>query len=289
MISELNENKLFKTKIHFKIILEEGFRIIEENKSEFNIYHSLFRRYIYGFESLSLLLNDFNADKKFREQSISIILRAGLLDYLTTLYLATFQAEKKLDPNLTVNYENEVDKIMCEQIRRIFNVSEYDKKFSFRNHQEFCETVDIFYEKFSNLFDKTKPINYNKPASSLRFKSQDDIKSTVIRNRLDSVADRLENIRYGDVFYLYDVYSKYDHFGMTSMIFEHMDVDLVCGNILGAIFHISEGIDFCKDLLVEEANCKSNFEKIYTEICLLRGTIHTKTLWLSPEYKASHQ
>jgi hypothetical protein len=284
VISQINLDKLFQTKLHFKIILDEGFRIIDENKNEFHIYHSLFKRYIYCFESVNVLLSDFNIEKRYRELPISIVLRASLLDYLTTLFLGTYQAEKKFNPDSN-EYKIVVDKLVSEQIRRIISVAENDKKTHFYNHTDHCQTVDLLKEKFSHLFDLSVPIYYNKPGKSLIYKQFDDIKSTTIRKRLDSVSNQLENIRYEDVFYLYDLFSKYDHFGTASMFLEYVDIDSVSNNILGAIFYISEGLGFCIDLMKEEVNCKSNFDKINHEIALLRGTIYSKTFWLSEDYK----
>jgi len=289
MISELNKNKFFKTKIHLKVILEEGFKIIDENKHTFNIYHSLFKRYIYSFESLSILLHDYSHKKRYREHPISIVLRAGLLDYLIILYLASFQAEKKLDSNLELKYNEEIDKLVSEQIRRIINVDKIDKTNHFYNHSEHCQLVDILKKEYQHLFDSNSPIDYNKPGKSLRYQYKDDIKSTTIRKRLDKVSHRLQNIHYEDVFYLYDLYSKYDHFGTASMLLEHTDIDIVSSNILGSIFHICEGIGFSIDLMKEESNCKSDFKKIQNELALLRGIIHSKTLYLSPEYINKNQ
>ncbi len=271
-----NEDKLLKTKEHLEILLDEGFKIVNENRFEFNLYHSLFRRNIYGLESINLLLNDFNSNKKFREHSISILLRASLLDYLTTIYLLTFQLEKKHDSSLSKAYENEVNKLMSEQIRRSLMLSDYERKISFLDDTEYCKTIDIYREKFGNLFDSTKPIDYKKPSNSLKYKAQDDLKSQVIKKRLDSFSNKMEGIHYDDVFYLYNIYSKYDHFGTTSMLFENMNFDLVLNNFLASIFHISEGIGFCIDLMIDETNCKSNFEKINSEIGLIRGIIHSK-------------
>lgn len=102
MLSELYEDKLFQTKIHFKIILEEGFRIIKENENKFNAYCSLFKRYVYCLDTINLLISDFNFELKHRELSIAIVLRASLLDYLTTLHLRTYYAEKKLGKKFEV-------------------------------------------------------------------------------------------------------------------------------------------------------------------------------------------
>lgn len=289
MISQVNIDKIFQTKLKFKIIVDEGFRIINENQNVFNIYHSLFKRYIYGFESINILLQDFDAEKRHRELALSIVLRASLLDYLTTLYLSTYQAEKKANPKLSKEYNEIVDKLVSEQIRRIISIAENDKKTKFYNHNDHIEAVDFLKDKFSHLFDHEIPIDYNKPSKSLIYKAQDDIKTATMRKRLDELSNQLVNIHYEDVFYLYDLYSKYDHFGTASMFFEYMEIDLVCSNILASIFHISEGIGFCIDLMVEEVDCKSDFEKINYEISLLRGTIQSKTFWLSEDYKNSNK
>lgn len=240
-------------------------------------------------ESLNILLKDFDEEKRYREFAIPIVLRASLLDYLTILYLATFQSEKKINPALSINYEIEIDKLISEQIRRLISIAENDKQTSFYKHSDLYEAVDLFREKFYHLFDPNIPIDYNKPEKSLRYKSQDDIKSTTIRKRLDFVASGLIDIHYQDVFYLYDLYSKYDHFGTASMLLEYMDIDTTSSNILSAIFHIAEGIGFCTDLMKDETACNSNFDKLDYEISLLRGTVNTKTLHLSPEYKQRHQ
>lgn len=45
------------------------------------------------------------------------------------------------------------------------------------------------------------------------------------------------------------------------MFLENMEINKICDNILWSIFHITDGIGFCVDLLKDEVNCKSNFEK----------------------------
>lgn len=290
MLSELYENKLFQTRIHFKTILEEGLRIVKENNKELNVYHSLFRRYIYCLDTINLLITDFDKDTKYREHSIAIVLRASLLDYLTTLYLRTFHAEKKAGvKSLKSSYDEEFDKLLSEQIRRILTVSPKDKNTSAYNHESFCKSVDTMYSNFRTLFDDSKPIDYEKPANSLKYKRQDDISSNEIRKRLDNFSKNLKGIDYLHVFSLYDIYSKYDHFGVMSMLLEHMDINEVSDNMLWSVFHITDGISFCVDLLKDEVGCESDFDKMLKEIDYLRGVIYTKTYWLSDEYKDKHR
>jgi len=290
MLSELNENKLIKTKLHFKIILENGFNIIKENSSEIDVYHSLFKRFINCIDSINLLIVGFDNQTKHRNQSIAIILRASLLDYLTTLYLRTFQAEKKAGiKSQKTTYDTEVDKLLSEQIRRVLSISEKDKKTSAYNHERFCKSVDNFHHNFKPLFDNSKPIDYNKPANSLKFKQKDDISSWIIRERLDSFSNNLKGIDYLHVFNLYNTYSKFDHFGLASILFEHMDINEICDNMFWSIFHITDGISFCVDLLKDETGCQSNFDRMLKEIDYLRGTIYTKHLILSKEFKEKNK
>lgn len=291
MLSELYEDKLFQTRIHFKTILEEGFRIIKENDNTFNVYCSLFKRYIYCLDTINLLIADFNFELKHREQSIAIVLRASLLDYLTTLYLRTYYAEKKAEvKSLKSTYDVELDKLLSDQLKRILTVSKKNKQTSAYNHESFCKTVDNIYNNFKSLFDESIPIDYENPSKSLKYSSRnDEITNSEIRVRLDNFSKNLKGIDYLHVFSLYDIYSKYDHFGVMSMLLENMDINEVCENMLWSIFHITDGISFCVDLLRDEVGCKSDFEKMLNEIDYLRGVIYTRTFWLSKEYKEKNQ
>ncbi|NER17538.1 hypothetical protein [Spongiivirga citrea] len=287
MISELNENKIIQIRVHLKIILEEGFKIIEENNDKFNVYQSLYKRYIYCFDSLSLLLKEFGDDKIYRTNSIAIILRASLLDYLTTIYLRTFQLEMKA--GLKSNYTEELKKLLSEQIRRFLIVREADRKTPRYDHESFCSMVNKIYLEFDFLFDKSVPLDYNKPIKSLKYSRQDDISSQTIRKRLDSFSENLKNIDYHHVFELYDIFSKYDHFGIISMFLEELEINEVCDYIFWSIFHIVDGITFCEELLKDEVNSKSNFEKIGYELSSLKGTIYTESLYLSEQYKSENK
>ena len=151
-LSEINENKIIRIRVHFKVILKEGFNLINENDDKFDIYQSLFKRYIYCFESINLFLQDFNVTKIHRAQSIGIILRASLLDYLTTLYIRTFQAEKKIGSEKEkIAYQNVINKLQSEQIRRFLTISESDKKLPTYNRNRFSKTVDSYHKIFHFL------------------------------------------------------------------------------------------------------------------------------------------
>jgi len=287
MLSELNENKLIQIRVHLKVILEEGHKLIGENSDRFNVYQSLYKRYIYCFDSLYILLNGFGNEKIYRANSIAIILRASLLDYLTTIYLRTYQLEKKA--GLKSSYKEEFQKLLSEQVRRMLIVTEADKKTSIYNHDDFCKSVDRIYLHFDFLFDKSKPLDYNKPIKSLKYNRQDDINPQTIRKRLDHFSHNLKKIDYQHVFSLYDIFSKYDHFGVMSMLLEEMEINEVCENIFWSIFHIVDGVTFCERLLKDEVKSKSNFKKIGTELSCLKGTIYTETLYLSEKYKNEHK
>ena len=286
MLSELNQNKLIRLRDHFDTILMEGFQLIEENNDKFDIYQSLFKRYIYCFESVNTLLKNFGPNKKHRAHSIAIVLRASLLDYLTTIYLRTYLAEKIAGiEGASDRYNEQIEKLTSEQIRRFLSVSSKDKKTELYNHEKFCNLTDSLYQNFKYLFDDTKPINYDHPSKSLKYKRDDDIKSYVIRDRLDNYSKNLEKINYLEVFSLYDLFSKYDHFGVASMTLEYIETDEICENIFWSLFHLSDGLSFCVDLLKTETGSHSDFNKMFHEIDCLRGTVYTEALELSDSYK----
>lgn len=290
MLSELNENKIIQIKVHFKVILEEGFKIVKDNSDKFNVYQSLFKRYVYCFESLNTLLTDFDNNKIYRAHTIAIILRASLLDYLTTLYLRTFHIEKKAGvKSMKSSYDEEFEKLLSEQLRRILTVQNKDKNSPRYDHEKFCKFMDNIYLNFKKLFDDSKPLDYDKPVNSLRYKMKDDISPGVIRTRLDNFSQNLKGIDYLHVFSLYDIYSKYDHFGVASMMLEEMEINEMCENMFWSIFHLVDGITFCEQLLKEEVKSKSNFKKFGHELSCLKGTIFTKSLYLSKDYKKKNK
>ncbi|WP_031425415.1 hypothetical protein [Flavimarina sp. Hel_I_48] len=290
MLTELNENKLIQIRIHLKNIIKEGSQLIEENSSHFNIYQSLFRRYIYAFESLIILTKDFDHTKTHRAQSIAVILRANLLDTLIIIYLKTFQFEKERGADIEkVKYQNEIDKLYSEQIRRFITISEPDKKIPTYNHKKFCEMVDKIRKTFDYLFNDEIDIDYNKPSKSMKFKSSDDITNKIIRKRLDNYSAQLKDYNYLQIFSLYDIYSKYDHFGVASMTLEYNTTNEICDHMFWSIFHITDGITFCIDLLNSEVSSESDFKNIHYELSCLRGVVYTEHLYLSPKYKEDNK
>ncbi len=164
-------------------------------------------------------------------------------------------------------------------------ISESDKKSPTYNRNKFSKKVDSYRKIFHHLFDHTKLIDYNKPSKSLIYNASDDIKPSVILKRLDGFSKDSMKLNYKEVYGLYDVYSKYDHFGIASMTLEHLTINEICENMFWSIFHITDAISFCVDLLKDETGSKSNFETMFKEIDYLRGTIFTKTLYLSESYK----
>lgn len=116
----------------------------------------------------------------------------------------------------------------------------------------------------------------------------DDIKPKTILKRLNSYTKETIKLNYKEVYDLYDIYSKYDHFGIASMALEHLTINEVCQNMFWSIFHLTDGISFCADLLKQETASKSNFDKIFKEIDVLRGTIYTERLYLIESYKKEH-
>ncbi|WP_282043412.1 hypothetical protein [Winogradskyella flava] len=286
MISETNENKLFKLHQHFDVILEDGLEIIKKKHDSFNVYENLFNRFISCFDSIQKLISGLDDKNLHRAYPIAIILRASLLDYLTILYLRTYFLEAQAGiKGAKTSYKIEYDKLLSEQLRRL--IMSYGKEknhpaFEIKKYQKFIDTI---YEHYTEFFNPDIPIDYSNPVKSMKYGRKDEITTTVIRKRLDHFAPNMTRIDYLTVFTLYDIYSKHDHFGMASILFSKSNINDVLDYIFRSIFNISDGLGVCIDFLNEELESKEDFSKIDNEIPYLRGTLHTKKLYLSDEYK----
>jgi hypothetical protein len=290
MISELNKNKIIRIRHHLEIIYKEGLSIIENNRENLSVYESFFERYIFSFESIYTLLKGFSVDKKFRSYSMALILRACLLDSLIILYLKTFYVEKKAGIITEEgNYKEEYEKLLSEQLRRLLNSINKERKNSKEQTENYKNLIDKIYSNFIYLFDKGKKLDYNKPEKALKYNGSHDIKPEVIKKRLDKFKNNLKGIDYEEASNLYNLFSKQDHFGIISILLSKQEINEISEDIIISLFHITDGFSFCLDFLYEEGKNKFEYKNIENEISYLRGTISTKHLRVSEKYEDEYK
>lgn len=290
-LNDLNHNKVIRLRALLNDIVKDGFSIINKFNGKTKhisviTYLSYFQRFIYCFESVQILLKDFEKNKAFHEYSIAILLRASLLDLLTILYLKSYYLELdeesiKVEPN----YNSEFGKLLSSQIRRSFNVKKHTEDFK---PEIFNSFVDRIRENYSYLFRNDISIDYNRPSKSLIYSNHDDeISLQKIEKRLNSVANQ-SNKDHINIFYFYDLYSKYDHFGIIGINLMKMEINDIFQNILKSLYYIVEGVSYCMEFMRNEENIENEYENIRNQCGALRGTVITKYLYLSDEYKTEN-
>lgn len=291
-LTELYENKLFMIRELLPEIVETGLKVCDKyfrrNKHiVLNVYASYFQRFIYSLDSVDTLLQEIEINKPFRCDSITLILRASLLDFLTILYLKSYYEEINTDANKNEqNYDSEFRKLLSSQIRRSLMISHIDKESKNYNQDSFKDYVDIVFKNCNYLFKPGATIDYNNPAASLiDSKPSDDIKTINIRKRLQILEKQGRVTNHIHIYSLYDLFSKHDHFGMISILYQWMDLSEKLENIFWSFYYIVDGISFSMEHLRQDEDIENEYKLIREQCGHLKGVVFTKSLFLSDEYK----
>lgn len=243
-LSELNRQKRDFICKSLESASRIGFEIIEkvENKT-FNvdvlIYRDLFERFIFCFNSVRLLFKDYNEITFSNDFAITILLRTSLVDFLNVVYLKLHYQEYETEKNSNQNYKTELGKILCSHIRRTLDRS--NKEYSSGNfsEQNYTKTTLALYKDFNFLFETNKEFNIKDPCSTLIYKNE--ISNKTIINKIKSQEDiRIRN--YGRAIGLFELYSKYEHYGILSRRFQRVDINERFRNIIDSLDLLSVGI-----------------------------------------------
>lgn len=282
-LSSINTKKLTRIIDHLDNIFPTGFNVLNKfygksNHITTNVYASYFQRFNSCFESTSILLKEFSQNKFHLEYPISILLRASLLDCLTLLYLRSYYEEINSESNKThPNFDSEFGKLLSSQLRRILSLSKQDKESTRFNAESFKKTVDIMMASYSYLFNDPENVDYNNPTKSLIYGDykKHEIKNSKIRRRLDEVYKDSPQTHL-HIFYLYDIYSKHDHFGLMSIALLKMDINEVFENFTWALYYIIDGYYYSLEFLRQEEEIEMEYKSLRLNCGLLGGTIRSK-------------
>ncbi len=247
-----NLNKLSSIIQLLNQIVKDGFVLIDAYKYKFDEvlkvpYAQYTLRSIYCFESIKCLLDGLLLKKYYREFSISILLRSGLLDYLTILYLQSFYTQIKKDQSiLESNYYSKLEILLTDQIFRML-------KYTMSNKAElpdelYKKCIDTIYE--DNYFLFAKKVNYNNPIESLKHKKGFNTNPKMLE-QLKKCEKELGRA-YISVYNLYDEYSKYDHFGLHGVKYQRLNINTLFGNILKSLFFTSDGLKIALSFINEQ-------------------------------------
>ncbi len=290
-LNELNSNKIIRIRVILGEIVKYGFSIFNQfngKRKHIHVvtYGNYFLRFIYCFEAVKTLLKDFDKNKAYHEYSIALILRASLLDTLTILYLKSYYLELQSTPDSSApNYNTEFGKLLSDQIKRIFKVDRNDENFK---PEVFRELVDKVKSNYNYLFKEDIPIDYNAPEKCLIFgDGGNDITRKKIEERLNSAKNVESNFKH--IFNLYDLYSKYDHFGVVGTTLMRLDINEIFQNILNSLYYLVEGISVSLEFMRYDKNIQNDYDNLREQLGYLGGAVRTNYMYLSDTYKKDNQ
>lgn len=241
-LTDLNKKKIDLVCRKLDDLSNIGNQILEkvEDKTQnidLLIYRDFFERFIFCLDAIRSILPNYEYNTYSKDYSLALLLRTSLLDFMTILYLMTF-LDKDSNVNVSKNYKTELGRLLTGHIKRILERVIGDRQYKQIDNEEYKRIINYYHSNFSFLFENDT-FDINVPLQSLKFKSE--IRNKEIFKRLEKHPDRNINY-YSRAIGLYDVYSKYEHYGVASRSFQRVDVNERFRNISLSIELIVEGI-----------------------------------------------
>ena len=232
------------------------------NSTDFALLN-YFERFIFSLDATGNLIKELN-DNRGMEFPISVILRASMLDVLYVHYIK-LKHEDSINSEFSLGNNpalfKDIDLILSNQVQRFLKT--YDKLndkniISTSEHQllhnHMIEEFDWLIKRDGN----NKSIIEKKPEEIATF---DILELFKIMNK---------DKNYFSIYYLYDYFSKVDHFGAISYKIRNKDKTESFAIFIRAIGFIYECVPFClnyfKNLKCNDINTEILFIKISEEL-----------------------
>ncbi len=237
ILSSLNLKKKQLVCSSLEKMTDIGFKIIDKLEDKtFNvdklIYRDYFERFIFCFDTIKTLLPEYSESTFSKDYTIALTLRTSLLDFLNVVYLTILFQEYDPTVQRKCDYKSELGKVLCSHLRRTFY--RFNKEYLSGNFSQnnFTKTIKNLYHDYIFLFNTKETLNIENPSETLIYKQE--ISNKTIINKLKASSDI--NIRnYGRAIGFYELYSKYEHYGILSRRFLRVDVNERFRNILESI------------------------------------------------------
>ncbi len=222
----------------------EGFNEDKDVPLEIVVYHNILQRFYYCIKSIECLLHKFNSDTNYKFP-IGLLVRNGLLDFIISGYLfekgyrkGSFSSEFAKINHKFVSDKNKI--LQTLRGNKTITPEEFQK--------ELRELKSYFPDNFLSI-DKNGTPQLKKDVNSIA-------PSKMAKNLKD----------HSDVYFLYDYYSQYEHYGTFSKIILDGHAEYDFDKLKVAFCYIFLGIILCLDILKASKDKKANIEKIWDEI-----------------------
>ncbi|MFM9951977.1 MAG: hypothetical protein ACKV1O_28865 [Saprospiraceae bacterium] len=165
----------------------EGFNEQEDVPTEVAVYHNILERFYYCLQSVECLLDRFNNDVNYKFP-IGILIRNGLLDFITSGYLY----EKGYSVG---NFPYEFARVNHYFVNNQYNISQERRNNNIINQKEFQEELFVLKNYFPENF-----LSVDKNGTP---KLKEGINLISPRGMAEKLA------RHASVYDLYNYYSQY--------------------------------------------------------------------------------
>lgn len=237
ILSSLNSKKKQLVCTSLERITDIGFKIIDKLEDKiFNvdilIYRDFFERFNFCFDAIKTLLPEYHENSFSKDYTIALTLRTSLLDFLNVAYLTIHYQEYNPTIQRKRDYKSELGKILCSHLKRTFYRLNKEYLSGNFNKSNYTKTIKNLHRDYIFLFNPEESFNLENPSETLIYKQE--ISNKTIINKLKTHSDI--NIRnYGRAIGYYELYSKYEHYGILSRRFLRVDVNERFRNILESL------------------------------------------------------
>jgi len=218
-----------------------------------------FERFIFSLDATGNLISELNENKGM-EFPISVILRASMLDALYVHYIK-LKHEDSINSELSSGNNSggfkDINLIFSNHIQRILNIYKELRNEKIISDHEYNLLNNQLIKEFDWLIkkdDNNNPIKEKKP---------EEIKTSDILKFFKQIG---KDKKYFFIFYLYDYFSKVDHFGAISYKIRNKNKVLAFANFILSIDFIFECIYFCLDYFKNLKCNDNNTEKLFIKI-----------------------
>lgn len=278
-LSELNSHKRDLICSSLESISRIGFGIIDkvENKTfdvDVLIYRDFFERFIFCFNSVKLLLKDYSETTHSNDYAISLLLRTSLVDFLNVVYLKLHHQEYDASKNLKQNYKTELGKALCSHLRRVLD--RINKEYLSGNFKElnYTKTTLALYKDYNFLFDRNSEFNIKEPCKTLIYKNE--ISNKTIIDKIKSQSDtQVRN--YGRAIGLFELYSKYEHYGILSRRFQRVDINERFRNVIDSLGLLIVGAEYSISFFQDIVDLINEKQLFYQSSSNLKRIIYLKS------------
>lgn len=238
-----------------KVILkgQESIKLLNEQSFDsWNlIVADLLDRFI-STTNTAVLLIKHHGDSANNRQSLMILLRASIQDYLIINYLYSyyFDAYKSVEDKDKNTFENRLSRLYSDQLRYSIEHLLMLKEAGILKNDTYILSIKSLGSKYPQFFNIDK-IDFEKPKESLLFDKFPSNKDIFKRLNSHKIAKRFSHL-----FDYYTMFSKVEHYGLFSRDLKLSEDSM--NAILDSLEYIIHGQYLCLNILEKKYDIKMN-------------------------------